>query len=349
MRNARGEDMAVNLNPQRGLFPTSGMRFRQRMTDSLVILDAFTANPGDLSWDALAALAPLVAYDRTPPSDVVARAATATLLLTNKTPITAKTLAALQQVRYIGVLATGYNIVDVAAARERDIVVTNVPAYSTPSVAQVVFALLLELTHRTGHHTDAVRAGRWSACADFAFWDFPLVELAGRTFGIVGYGQIGKAVARIALALGMKVIATKSDERTGHDGEVELVTTDRLFREADVVSLHCPLTPETQGLINAARLAAMKPTAYLINTGRGPLIVERDLADALNAGRLAGAGLDVLSAEPPPATNPLLTAKNALITPHFAWASREARARLIDIATENVRAFLAGTPRNVVN
>lgn len=319
------------------------------MADSIVILDAFTANPGDLAWDSLAALAPLTTHDRTPPAEIAARADGATILLSNKTPISAETIAAVPQLRYIGVLATGYNIVDTAAARARGIPVCNVPAYSTPSVAQVVFALLLELTHRTGHHSDAVRAGRWSACADFAFWDFPLIELAGRTFGIVGYGQIGKAVAGIALALGMKVIATKSDERTGQDGDVELVSNERLFREADVISLHCPLTPKTNGLINAARLASMKPTAFLINTGRGPLIVESDLADALNDGRLAGAGLDVLSAEPPPATNPLLTAKNAIITPHFAWASREARARLIEIATGNVRAFLAGSPRNVVN
>jgi len=319
------------------------------MPDSLVILDAFTANPGDLSWDALAAIASLTAHDRTERAEVVARAAGATLLFTNKTPITAESIAALPDLRYIGVLATGYDIVDTAAARARGIPVCNVPAYSSASVAQVVFALLLELTHRVGHHSDAVRAGRWSACADFAFWDFPLIELAGRTMGIVGYGQIGKAVARIALALGMKVFATKSDERTGHDGEVELVSNERLFREADVITLHCPLTPKTQGLVNASRLATMKPGAFLINTGRGPLVVESDLAAALNEGRIAGAGLDVLSAEPPPATNPLLTAKNAIITPHFAWASREARARLIEIATGNVRAFLAGTPRNVVN
>lgn len=319
------------------------------MTDSIVILDAFTANPGDLDWDALAALAPLQLHDRTAPGDIVARAAGASLVLTNKVPLSAETIASLPALRYIGVLATGYNIVDGAAARARGIVVSNVPAYGTPSVAQVVFALLLELTHRTGHHADAVRAGRWSSCPDFSFWDFPLVELAGRTFGIVGYGQIGQAVARIALALGMKVIATKSDDRTGRDGDVELVPMETLFREADVISLHCPLTPKTQGLVNADRLSRMKPTAFLINTGRGPLIVESELAAALDAGRIAGAALDVLSAEPPPASNPLLTAKNCLITPHFAWATREARARLIATATENARAFLAGSPRNVVN
>jgi glycerate dehydrogenase len=319
------------------------------MSDSLVILDAFTANPGDQSWSALEALAPLRLFDRTAPTEIVTRAADASLILTNKTPLTAETIGALRNLRYIGVLATGYNIVDVAAARARGITVSNVPAYGTPSVAQAVFALLLELTHRTGHHAEAVRAGRWSACPDFSFWDFPLVELAGRTFGIVGYGQIGRAVARIAAAFGMKVIATKSDDRAGRDGEVNLVPMDTLFREADVISLHCPLTPKTQGLVNAERLAQMKPGALLINTGRGPLVVEGDLAAALNEGRIAGAGLDVLSVEPPPPGNPLFTAKNCLITPHLAWATREARARLIDVATENVRAFLAGVPRNVVN
>ncbi len=319
------------------------------MTDAIVILDAFTANPGDLDWDALAALAPLQIHDRSEGGEIVARSAGATVVLTNKTPISGKTIDALPELRYIGVLATGYNTVDVAAARARGIVVSNVPAYGTPSVAQVVFALLLELTHRTGHHANAVREGRWSACPDFSFWDFPLVELAGRTFGVVGYGQIGRAVARIAAAFGMKVIATKSDDREGRDGEVELVKMDTLFQEADVISLHCPLTPKTQGLVNAERLGRMKSSALLINTGRGPLIVENDLAAALNAGRIAGAGLDVLSVEPPPPGNPLFTAKNCLITPHFAWATREARARLIQTATENVRAFLAGTPRNVVN
>jgi glycerate dehydrogenase len=319
------------------------------MSDSIVILDAFTANPGDLDWGALAALAPLRIHDRSDPGEIFARAAGASIVLTNKTELSAGTIAALPDLRYIGVLATGYNVVDVAAARVRGIPVSNVPAYGTASVAQVVFALLLELTHRTGHHANAVREGRWSACPDFSFWDFPLVELAGRTFGIVGYGQIGRAVARIAAAFGMKVIATRSDEREGRDGEVELVTMETLFREAEVISLHCPLTPKTRGLVNASRLAQMKPAALLINTGRGPLIVEDDLAAALNAGTIAGAGLDVLSVEPPPVGHPLFTAKNCLIIPHLAWATREARGRLIEIATENVRAFLAGAPRNVVN
>lgn len=319
------------------------------MSDSIVILDAFTANPGDQSWAGLEALAPLSTYDRSAPDEVVERARDASIVLTNKTVLNAATIAELPAARYIGVLATGVNVVDVAAAKGRGVVVTNVPAYGSPSVAQTVFALLLELTHRIGHHAAAVREGRWTVCPDFSFWDFPLVELAERTFGIMGYGQIGRTVAQIARGFGMKVIATRRDEAPGREGEVEFVAREILFREADVISLHCPLTPETQGIIDARRLAWMKPTAFLINTGRGPLVVERDLADALNAGRIAGAGLDVLSVEPPSADNPLLVAKNCLVTPHLGWATREARARLIAIATENVRAFLAGTPRNVVN
>jgi glycerate dehydrogenase len=319
------------------------------MPESLVILDAYTANPGDLSWAGMEALAPCTFHDRTGPADIVPRAANATLVITNKTPLTAETIAALPQLRYIGVLATGFNVVDTAAARARSITVTNVPGYGAPSVAQTVFALLLELTHRAGHHADAVRAGRWSACPDFSFWDGPLVELAGRTMGIVGYGQIGRAVAQIAAAFGMEVIATRRDGKAGREGGAEFVEMDALFRRADVISLHCPLTPQTQGLVNSQRLATMKPGAFLINTGRGALVVESDLAAALDSGRIAGAGLDVLSAEPPPANHPLLHAKNCIVTPHYAWATREARARLIDIATENVRAFLAGAPRNVVN
>jgi len=319
------------------------------MSDSLVVLDAYTANPGDLSWSALEALAPCEIHDRTEPTEIVPHAAAATLVLTNKTPLSAETIAALPRLRYVGVLATGTNVVDAEAARARGITVTNVPGYGAPSVAQTVFALLLELTHRVGHHAEAVRAGRWSACPDFCFWDGPLVELAGRTFGIVGFGQIGRAVAQIAAAFGMHVIVTRRDGRAGREDGIEFVEMDTLFRRADVVSLHCPLTPQTQGLVNAGRLGLMKPTAFLINTGRGALVVESDLAATLDAGRIAGAGLDVLSVEPPPANHPLLRAKNCFVTPHYAWATREARARLIEIATENVRTFLAGTPRNVVS
>lgn len=318
------------------------------MSHSLVILDAFTANPGDLSWAELERLAPCAIHDRTEPEQIVERAAGAPLVLTNKTPLSADSIAALPELRYIGVLATGYNVVDLVAARARGITVSNVPGYGAASVAQAVFALLLELTHGVGHHAQAVRDGRWSACADFSFWDQRLVELAGRTFGIVGFGQIGRAVARIAAAFGMEIVATRRNEEPGREDGVEFVALDELFRRADVVSLHCPLTPQTAGLVNAARLAQMKPGAFLINTGRGPLIVEADLAEALNSGQLAGAGLDVLSVEPPPSDHVLLRAKHCLVTPHYAWATAEARARLIAIATENVRAFLAGRAQNVV-
>jgi glycerate dehydrogenase len=286
-------------------------------------------------------------YDRTPVPDIVARASDADVVLTNKCPLDAATIGQLPALRYIGVLATGCNVVDAVAAAARRIPVTNVPGYGTASVAQHVFALLLELTQRTGHHAATVHGGRWSASADFCYWDFPLVELAGRTLGVVGYGEIGRAVAAIGRAFGMDVIVATRTSRTA-DG-VRFVGLDELFATADVVTLHCPLTPETQGMVNAARIAQMKPGAFLINTGRGPLVVEQDLADALNAGRIAGAGLDVLSAEPPPRSNPLLTAKHCLITPHLAWATHAARSRLMDTVLANLRAFVAGRLQNVVN
>jgi glycerate dehydrogenase len=313
----------------------------------IVILDGFTTNPGDCSWDAVASQGKLAVFDRTDPAEVVARAAGAAIVLTNKTPLTAETLAALPDVRLISVLATGVNVVDLDAARARGITVCNVPCYSTPHVAQTVFALLLELTNRPAEHAAAVRAGDWSACPDFCFWRGELVELAGRTLGLVGYGAIAQAVAGIGRAFGMRVLASRRSAATAEEG-VTFTDIDTLFRESDVLSLHCPLTPETAGLVNAARLATMKPTAYVINTARGGVIVEQDLAAALNEGRIAGAGLDVLSVEPPPADNPLLTAKNCLITPHIAWASRASRERLIAATAENIRGFLAGTPQNVV-
>lgn len=313
---------------------------------NIVVLDGHTLNPGDLDWHAIEALGALTVHVRTDDAEIVARAADADILLTNKTAITAETIAALPKLRFIGVLATGHNVVDTAAASARGIPVCNVPGYGTASVAQHVFALLLELTQHTGHHAQTVREGRWNACPDFCYWDFPLIELAGRTLGIVGYGSIGEAVARIGLAFGMKVIASARRPRSAEG--VEFVSTEEIFRRADVVTLHCPLTEETRGLVNAARIATMKPTAFLINTGRGPLVVEQDLADALNAGRLAGAGLDVLSTEPP-RDNPLLGAKHCIITPHIAWATHSSRARLMDVVAENVRAFLAGKPQNVVN
>lgn len=314
----------------------------------IVVLDGHALNPGDLSWGGLQALGPCEVHARTPPDQVVARAAGAGAVLTNKALLTREVLAALPRLRYVGVLATGYDVVDVAAARERGVVVTNVPAYSTPSVAQAAFALLLELSNGVGDHARGVRAGRWSASPDFCYWDHPQVELAGLTLGLVGLGSIGRAVARIGQAFGMTVLAHTRTAAAGAAAGVELLGLDELFARADVLSLHCPLTPDTQGLVSRERLARMKPTAYLLNTARGALVDETALAEALNAGRLAGAGLDVLSVEPPPAANPLLSARNCLVTPHVAWATRAARERLLRTAVENLGAFLGGRPRNVV-
>ncbi len=313
----------------------------------IVVLDGHTLNPGDLSWDGLTSLGDCVIHPRTPPAEVVARAAGAEIVLTNKTVLARPHFLALPQLQYVGVLATGTNVVDLAAARERGVPVTNVPAYATPSVAQLTFALLLELTLHLGHHAQSVRAGGWTRSPDFCYWERPLIELAGRTMGLVGFGNIARAVAALARAFEMRVLV--HTRRPPPPPAVEFVDLETLFRRSDVVSLHCPLTPETRHLVNAGRLAWMKPTAFLLNTGRGPLVDEAALADALNQGRLAGAGLDVLSVEPPPANHPLLTAKNCLITPHLAWATGAARARLLAVAVENVRAFLAGTPQNVVN
>jgi glycerate dehydrogenase len=314
----------------------------------LVVLDGYCLNPGDLSWDALRRFGELTVFDRTRPDEVVERAAGAEIVFTNKTPLPGVVLAQLPALRYIGVLATGYNVVDVDAAKARGIAVTNIPTYGTASVAQFVFALLLELCHNVKLHSDAVRAGEWSSNPDWSFWKSPLAELAGRTMGIVGFGRIGRQVGRIADAMGMNVLAYD----TYHGGPPQYgfrwAELEELLRESDVVSLHSPLFPETQGMINANSLALMKPSAFLINTSRGPLVVDRDLADALNAGRLAGAGLDVLSVEPPAADNPLLSARNCLVTPHIAWATREARSRLMDLTVGNLAAFLSGKPVNVV-
>lgn len=312
---------------------------------TIVVLDGYTLNPGDLDWAPLRALGACEIYERTPVDQVVHRARAAEVVLTNKCPLSAETIAQLPKLKYIGVLATGYNVVDVAAARARGIPVCNVPSYGTRSVAQHVFALILAHTQRVETHAMAVRAGRWSRSPDFCFWSHPLIELEGKTLGLVGYGRIGQAVAALGRAFGMHVLVHSRRATLG----VEQVELDELFHRADVVSLHCPLTPETQGIVNAQRLALMKPEALLVNTGRGPLIVEADLADALNAGRIAGAALDVLSSEPPTPDNPLLTAKNCLITPHIAWATKAARARLLGGVIENLRAYLAGHPQNVVN
>ena len=312
----------------------------------IVILDGFTANPGDLSWAELEALGQVTVYERTLPSETVARAAEADMVLTNKVVVSREVMDQLPHLKYIGVLATGYNVVDIEAAHQRGIIVTNVPAYSTESVAQMVFAHLLTVTNRTEHYAQENRQGRWSRNADFCYWDFSHVELAGKTFGIVGLGNIGRRVAEIALAFGMKVKAVSS--KTTLPAGIEKVSLEALLATADVLSLHCPLTDSTRHLINADTLAKMKSSAILINTGRGPLIDDQAVADALAEGRLAAFCADVLTQEPPLADNPLLKQPNAFITPHIAWASKEARVRLIQVATSNVRAFLSGTPQNVV-
>jgi len=315
----------------------------------LVVLDGFTMNPGDLTWCALEALGELTVYERTPAAQVLERSAGAEILLTNKTPLTRETLAALPGLRFIAVLATGYNVVDLAAARELGIPVSNAPAYSTRSVQQMTFALLLELAQRVGAHDRAVKEGAWCRCLDVTFQVSPLLELDGLTFGVVGFGAIGQAVARTALSFGMKVAATSRTRPSRLPEGVTWVTLEELFRRSDVVSLHCPLTADTANLICERTLAWMKPSALLINTSRGGLVDEAALSRALSGGRLAGAGVDVLSSEPPDPSNPLLTAHNVVITPHCAWATRAARQRLLDITVANVRAFQAGRPQNVVN
>jgi glycerate dehydrogenase len=312
----------------------------------IVILDAYTANPGDLSWHELEQMGTLTVYDRTQPTETVSRAADADIVLTNKVVISREVISQLPHLKYIGVLATGYNVVDVEAARERGIVVTNVPAYSTESVAQMVFAHLLTVTNRTEHYAVANRQGRWAQNPDFCYWDFPHMELSGKTFGIVGLGNIGQRVAQIALAFGMQVQALTS--KTTLPCGVKKVSAEELFATSDVLSLHCPLTTATRHLVNADTLCQMKPTAILINTGRGPLVDDQAVAEALAEGRLTAFCADVLTEEPPRADHPLLHEPHAFVTPHIAWASQEARTRLIRIATDNVRAFLSGTPVNVV-
>lgn len=314
----------------------------------IVLLDAHTANPGDVSWAPLETIAPCDIHPRTPLTETVARCADAQVVITNKSVLNREIIESLPKLKYIGVTATGYNVVDVVAAKERGIVVTNVPGYSSPAVAQLVFALLLELTNHVGHHAQTVSDGRWVACPDFCYWDHPIIELSGRTLGIIGYGDIGSSVARIATAFGMKVLASKREWKTPPPAGVTPASIDEVFQNSDVISLHCPLTDATKHLVGERTLALMKPTAFLINTGRGPLVDEAALAQALNAGRIAGAGLDVLSVEPPKADNPLLGTRNLLITPHIGWASREARVRLIETTAANLRAFLDGKPVNVV-
>ena len=312
----------------------------------IVVLDGYALNPGDLSWDEMKLLGELEIYDRTSPKQVLERSIGAEALITNKTVLTSDHMDALPNLKYIGVLATGYNVVDINAAKEHKIVVTNIPAYSTQSVAQMVFAHLLNITQRVGYYSKENTNGRWAKNQDFCYWDTNLIELAGKKIGIVGFGNIGQATARIALAMDMKVLAYTSKNQADLPTGILKVDLDELFSASDVISLHCPLTPETKELVNTKRLNMMKKNAILINTGRGPLINEKDLADALNKESIAGAGLDVLSTEPPLADNPLLTAKNCFITPHIAWATYEARTRLMQIAIDNLKSYMEG---NIIN
>ena len=314
----------------------------------IVVLDGYALNPGDLDWSGLEAIGDCTFYDRTPPEETISRAQGAEIVLTNKTLLARDEIEALPSLKYIGILATGFNTVDLKSANELKITVTNIPTYGTDSVAQMAFALLLSLTQRVDHHARTVREGRWTSCPDFCYWDYPLIELAGLKMGIVGFGRIGRATGKLAQAFGMQVLAYDTIKIPVTDG-IEVVDLDTLFRNSDVVSLHCPLTPETEKLVNRERLAVMKETAFLINTSRGPLVDGAALAAALKENRLAGAALDVLEIEPPPADNPLLRAKNCLVTPHIAWATRSARRRLLNTAVQNAKAFVAGAPQNVVN
>ena len=314
----------------------------------IVILDAHTTNPGDLSWDELKKLGELTIHERTPKDQIVERIGDADVILTNKTPITAEILDACPSLKFISTLATGYNVVDTDAAKARDIYVSNIPAYSTESVGQLVFAHLLEICHNVGHHSEAVKAGKWQNSTDFTFWDYPLIELMNKTIGIIGFGQIGQQVGKIAKAMCMKVIACDPNPTDNKIAD-EYVSFDDLLKNSDVISLHCPLFPETEGLINKDSIAKMKDGVILINCSRGPVIVEEDAADALNSGKIYAAGVDVVSVEPILADNPLLKVKNCFITPHIAWAPLASRARLIGIATANVKAFMEGKPQNVVN
>ena len=315
----------------------------------IVVLDGYSVNPGDLSWDYLTSLGNCTLYDRTDKSEIIERTKNAEIILTNKVPLKADTLKLLPSLRYIGVLATGYNIIDIEAAKEQNIVFTNIPAYSTQSVVQMVFAHLLNITNQVELHSGKVREGKWSVCKDFCFWDTPITELAGKTFGIIGLGHIGMSVAKLADAFGMRVIANTSKKQKDLPPYIKAVSREELLKTSDIVSLHTPLTPETRNMIDKNALSLMKPTSILINTGRGPLVNEQDLADALNGKRLYAAGLDVLSAEPPRNDNPLLSARNCYITPHIAWATFEARKRLMDIACANVKSYLEGNIQNKVS
>lgn len=315
----------------------------------IVVLDGYALNPGDLSWKAFEKFGEVIVHDRTTPDEIVERAQGATVLLTNKTPVREKVMNVLPELRFIGVLATGYNIIDIDVAHKRGIIVSNIPDYGSNSVAQLTMALLLELCHHVQRHSDSVRSGKWASSIDWSYWEYPLVELAGKTMGIVGFGNIGKKVADMATSFGMDIIGsarTQSDQ--SHRKNFRWAEVPDLLKQSDVVSIHCPLTPETKGLINSQSLRSMKRTAFLLNTSRGPIIVDEDLSDALDNDVIAGAGIDVLSVEPPHKDNPLFKAKNCIITPHIAWATKEARTRLMEMAVENLAAFTNGKPVNIV-
>ena len=314
----------------------------------IVVLDGYTENPGDLSWDGFKEFGELTVYDRTPAEKIIERIGDAQIIITNKTPLSKETIDACAAIKYIGVLATGYNVVDCEAAKAKGIPVTNIPTYGTDAVGQFAIALLLEICHQIGHHDRAVKEGRWEKNPDFCFWDYPLIELSGKTIGLIGFGRIGQVTGRVAKALGMKVLAC--DEQTSDSGKAiaDYVSFDELLAASDVVSLHCPLFPSTQGIINRNTIAKMKDGVIILNNSRGPLIVEQDLADALDSGKVYAAAVDVVSSEPIKGDNPLLKAKNCIITPHISWAPRESRQRLMDIAVNNLAAFISGNPVNVI-
>lgn len=318
----------------------------------IVVLDGYTENPGDLSWDKLKRFGELTVYDRTPVDDeaeIIRRVGEAEVVYTNKTPISKNVIDACPAMKMISVLATGYNVVDYVYAKERGISVTNVPTYGTASVGQFAIALLLEICHHIGYHNETVHEGKWENNKDWCYWDYPLIELDHKTIGIIGFGRIGQTTGRIAKALGMRVLAYDSYPNDFGRAIAEYVSLDELLKEADVVAVHCPLFPETEGIINKENIAKMKDGVIILNNSRGPLVVEQDLADALNSGKVAAAGLDVVSTEPIKGDNPLLKAKNCIITPHISWAPRESRQRIMDCAYDNLKAYIDGNPVNVVN
>jgi glycerate dehydrogenase len=316
----------------------------------IVVLDGYTLNPGDLDWSSLEALGETVIYDRTSKEDIISRIGDASVILTNKTPLTEEIFEACKNIKYVGVLATGYNVVDVNSAKEHGVVVTNIPTYGTTAVAQFVFALLLELCHRVGHHSDRVAQGAWASSKDFCFWDYPLVELYGKTIGIIGFGRIGHQTSLVARGFGMNVLAFDSYVNKEWEKEgVKYVSLDTLLEESDVISLHCPLFPETEKIINAKSLEKAKDGVKIINTSRGPLIDEDALYQALESGKVSGAAMDVLTVEPPKGHNRLSTHPNCIVTPHIAWAPKESRLRLLNIAIDNIKQFINNTPVNVVN